>query len=360
MPTRNLKRAARTIEQDAKRWLIRGMLRILGPLPRRDSFTGTLDSMVILAQEKLGDAILLTPLLKNLRRARPQAKIHVVCVSSVYHFFERDPHVDVVYRVKENYPAYFRRIRRQRFDLLFSTKDHSSFTFLYQSRLIGARLRVGIDHPDHEGFFNHLIRRDFHQHMIEKNCSVLDYLGVPYRPEDCRPYLPPEEISAEVSRFVGEMAGKNAVGINLSAGERSREWSFEKWQALLPHLPEPVVVLAMPERYGDKQELERRFPQILQSPRTGNLYEAGQIIRNLRLLISPDTSLIHVASCYNTPVIGLYRTDPVHLARFAPYLVPHRMLVSGSSRIEDIPVEDAIDAVQDILGKKVAPLSNRV
>jgi ADP-heptose:LPS heptosyltransferase len=352
MPSSSLRKKARSIEQGAKRWLIKGMLRILRPLPRQAEFSGPLDSIVILAQEKLGDAILLTPLLKNLRRARPQLKIHLVCVSPVYHFFERDPHVDVVYRVKQNYPAYFKAILAQRFDLLFSTKDHSSFTFLYQTRLIRARQRVGIDHPDHRGFFNHLLQRDLHQHVIEKNCALLDYLGVPYAPEDCRPYVPEENVSEEVRRFIDGMSPGKLLAINLSAGEKSREWPIAKWKQLLSRLHHPLMIFAMPERWTDKQELENSFSQVVASPATKNLYEAGEMIRRLKLLISPDTSLIHLASCYGTPVAGMYRADPVHLQRFAPYRVPHRLLVSPTSRVEDIPVEEAAAAIDDLLGQR--------
>lgn len=325
------------------------MLLFFGKLEARKKFDGELRSVVILAQEKIGDAILLTPLFKMLRRTLPRVKISVVVFSPIASFFERDPNVDVVYRVKENYLAYFRTILKQKFDLLFCPKDHPSFTFLYQSRLIPARHRVGIYHPYHEGYFHHQIRLDFHQHVIEKNCALLAYLGISYSPADCRPYLPEEEVSPAVRDFVSQISGKFVVGINLCAGEKDREWSLSRWEEFLRQMKQPTVVFSTPDRESDKRRLEESFPFVLKSPQTGSIYEAGQIIRHLKLLVSPDTSLIHVASCYDTPVVGLYRSFSIHLDRFYPYLVPNRIIVSPTHRIEDIPVEQVVQAVEEML-----------
>jgi heptosyltransferase-3 len=66
----------------------------------------------------------------------------------------------------------------------------------------------------------------------------------------------------------------------------------------------------------------------------------GVIIKQLDLLISPDTSLIHVASCFNVKVVGLYKSNVIHIERFYPYLVEHRTCISTTEFVDDIPVED--------------------
>ena len=337
------------IKRKAKRLLIKVMLRLIGRVEQKEEFDGSLESVVILAQEKFGDAILLTPLLKNLRRALPDTKIHIVTVTNVYRLFEQDPNVDEVIGVKQNYLSLLKKLRNQSYDLLFNTKDHPSFTFLCLSRFIRARHRVGVDHPLHRGFFNHLVNLNFHQHVIEKNCSLLDYLGIEYSKGDCRPYLPGESVSEEVKAFVSEISGKELVGVNLSAGEKDRQWPVEKWVKLLNQIELPVMVFSAPAQEQDKHKLEEMFDFAVKSPTTRSIYEAGQIIRHLDLLISPDTSLIHVASCYATSVVGLYRADTDHIMRFYPYLTANRRVLSSTKRVEDISVEDVAAAVQEIL-----------
>jgi ADP-heptose:LPS heptosyltransferase len=304
--------------------------------------------MVVLAQEKLGDAILLTPLFRNLRRALPDLTIDVVTYGLNHEFFERDPGVSLVLRGKRDYVRYFRTLKSRRYDLLFSTKDHPSFTFLYQARIIPARFRVGILHPMHHGFFHHLIPVDFHRHVIEKNCSLLGFLGIKTRDQDLRPSLPEGPVRPPVRAFAETLVGRNAAGVNLSAGGAEREWPVEKWETLVGRTAGPVVVFAMPDRAMEKRRLESRFGNVVPSPDTESIFEAGEMIRHLRLLVSPDTAFVHVASCFGVPVAGLYRSDIVHRERFYPYGVPYRLAVSPTGRVADIPVEDVQNAMDGL------------
>jgi ADP-heptose:LPS heptosyltransferase len=328
---------------------IKGMLRLFGPLSEEDRFEGPIRSIVIIAQEKIGDAILLTPLIGNLRRALPLTEIHVVSTGPNSHFFKRDPNVDVVYKLKPGYLPCFKRVRERVFDLLFSPKDHPSFTSLFLSRTIRARYRVGMDHPYHRGFFNHLIKAEFLSHVVDKNCMLLDFLGIPYSEQQRRPYMPRDEVSKEVRSFAYEIDGKEPIALNLSAGDRKREWPLDKWIDLTAGLGGPVLVFATRDRIHDKRMLEEMFGQVVTSPVTRSIYEAGEIVRRLGLLISPDTALIHVASCYRVPVVGLYQADPNQVRRFYPYGIPSRCLLSKTDLVRDISVTDVLEAVRDMM-----------
>lgn len=349
---REIINSVKIIRSKAKRLLIKLMLLILRPVKSKEKFEGPLESIIIIAQEKIGDAILLTPLLKNLKRLFPKIEIHIVAVSPIFPFFENDPNVDIVHKVKQNYWAYFKSIRKKKFDILFSSKDHPSFTFLYQSRIIPARYRIGIFHPYHKGFFHHLIRLDFYQHIIEKNIAIFKFLDISITQEECRPYLPEGNISEEIKSFASKISKLKCIGINLSAGEKDREWSLQKWMEFLKEIDENVIIFATQDRTEDKQKLENLFEHVINSPATKSIFEAGHILQHLKLLISPDTALIHIASCFNISVVGLYRAQVEHVTRFYPYLIPNKTIVSSTRRIEDISVSQVVEAVKLMTDKK--------
>ena len=332
-----------------KRTLVRAVLAMRGSVPERPVFEGPLRSIAILAQEKLGDAILLTPLIRNLRRAHPDLEIHVVTFSHVHTFFEMDPDVTAVHRANGRSAAVRRAFQSRTFDLVFNTKDHFSYTFVTQSRRIKARYRVGIAHPQHRGFYQALLPLDFYMHVVEKHCALLDYLQIPYTREEMRPSLPPAPVSEPVAEFALCIAERRPVGINLSAGAQQREWPLEHWMKLVDTIRKPIVVFAMPERFDDKRRIESAFDHVIPSPETPTIFDAARLVAHLSLLISPDTSLVHVASCCNTPVAGLYRNDPVHTRRFYPFLVAHKMVISETNQIIDIVPADVIQAVCDMI-----------
>ncbi len=331
----------------AKRALARLVLQLAGPCAPVASPPGPIRTILVLSQEKLGDAMLLLPLFGLLKRGLPGVRIVVVIYGPAGACYRFNPHINLVLHGKRNYLALFRQVNRLGVDLLYSPKDHASFTFLYQSRLLAARWRVGLDHPRHHGYFHHVISIDFHTHIALKNCALLDLLGIAYDKEECRPMLPGGPVSPEVAAFAPTIPPQT-IGINLSAGERRREWPVERWITLVSRLDVPAVVFGMPDRVADRKRIETACPQVISSPQTDSIDDVGEILRRLTLVVTPDTSLLHAASAVQTPVVGLYRSDPVHVERFGPFRVPNRQVLSATDLVADIPLEAVLAAVRDL------------
>ncbi|MCF8384104.1 MAG: glycosyltransferase family 9 protein [Chlorobium sp.] len=311
-------------------------------------YTGTVNSVIILAQEKYGDAILLTPLLRLLKRHFPDSTVHVVTFSrATYSFFQSDRNIDILHLARGNAWPYYRHLLSRRFDILFNTKDHPSTSFLFQSLLVRARYKVGIDCDYHRGIYDYLVDLDFHTPVALKNCGLLDILGKSVHPYECRPYLPEKPVSETVQAFLKSMQERTCTGINISAGGPTRYWTEENWKKLADAFPGiTFVVFSAPCDREKKNRLERQCPNVMPSPETANLYEAGLIVGKLKLLVTPDTALVHVAACVNTPVLGLYGTAPQDQSRFMPFLVKHKVVVSPTALVKEISADKVIAALQ--------------
>ena len=316
---------------------------------RKGSYNGPRNSLVILAQEKFGDAILLTPLLKNLKTLFPGNSVTVITFSkAVFGFFQSDPHVDAIYYTKGNPVRYISSVLFQKFDILFNTKDHPSTNFLLQSLLVPARCKIGIQNKYHTGIYDYLVKADFHAPIALKNCGLLELLGADIRTEQCRPYIPPMTVSESVSSFVASMKKHTFTGINISAGLPTRQWTEKNWRQLVGAFPgEMFIVLSAPGDIEQKKSIEKQCGNVFPSPETKNLHEANLILEKLKLLVTPDTAMVHVASCANTPVIGLYGQAPQDQSRFAPFLIDYRMVISATSLVRDIEPEKVIDALRE-------------
>lgn len=317
-------------------------------------YRGSLNSVVILASERYGDVILLTPLIKNLRTAFPGISIHIIAFKkSIYEFLRYDPHITKVYYAKGAYITYAKDVLFRKFDLLFNPKDAPSFNFLLQSVLISARFKTGHRHDLHAGLYDYLISTDYNSHVSQRNCALLQLLEVPLTKADCLPYLPPMPVSQELHDFAHQLDSCSIAGINISASTGDKYWHSEKWSELLDAFgDQKFVVLSAPKDIGIKKKLEQEHDNVLFSPGTKNLFEAGEIIKRLKVLVSPDTSLVHVASCYNTSLIGLYR-NRVDSSRFRPLSETYDIILSPTERVADIAVEDVRKSVEVILAKCV-------
>lgn len=334
------------------RQLFASVIRLLS-FSRRGRVPEKLRSIAILTPECFGDCILLTALLRQLRDAVPDLSIHLVTFrKSTTSFFADDPHVSSVFYVKSGFPAWIRYCMTHRFDVLFSPKDSLSVNFLLQSYLLRATFKVAHRNEFYEGIFDRLIDMDYFSHVVLRNGALLKLLNLPLSEGSMlgKPYLPPMPVSAEVEAFCGKIGTQQLVGVNLSAGSRSKQLDRAKWRALIESFPEErFMIFSAPDDRQEKEILERLLSNVEPSPPTANLGEVGAILKGLKFLVSPDTSLVHVAACYDLPVVVLYRNIRNDIERFSPLSSRREMVVSPDCFTDALSGESVIAGVQRMI-----------
>lgn len=307
-------------------------------------------SIVILAQERFGDLIVMTPLLKLLRQNYPDTELVVLGVTDIIYFLKNDPHPNVLINIKRCDKSIRKKLLARQYDLLYNTKDHPSFTFQKLTIQIRAKHKVGIFHRKQSGIFNHMIELPDALPTVEKNAALLAYLGIRISKDDLRPYLPQDETAPEILDFVKNTPKKELIGINLSASNRTKEWGMERWREFLARTEEPMIILSSPEHVENKKQLESEFKHVVACPATPTIHDVGVLVEHIKLLVTPDTSLVHVAACFNTPVVALYRNER-DMKKFPPLSEVNRVHITPTAVIDDIPVKDVLESFQAVLAE---------
>lgn len=318
-------------------------------------------NIVILARECYGDCILLTPLIGSLRKEYPNLSIYVVAFSQIiFNFFSADPNVTAVYHAKRKMYRYIKGILFKKFDLLFNPKDHPSTHFLIQSVLIRANQKVGHFNPHHEGLFDQLISMEPDTHESLKNLALLDLLGTKRAVPPHKPYVPAMPLSAETSAFLKTLTQGKNIGINISTGHAGGHRTLQQWSELIQTFPDQeFIIFSSPHDIEEKKQLEQSNSNVIPSPSTRNLYEVGEIVKKLKLLITPDTSLVHIAACSDTPLIALYRKYLADRTQFGPLSTLQKVLVSQTPEVIDIEPAEVSVALEQMLQILVSRANER-
>jgi ADP-heptose:LPS heptosyltransferase len=297
-----------------------------------------IESVVVLIPELFGDTILTTPLLRSLRSAFPGVEITVVGTGPGVSLLAHDPSVHRAINIKRASAEERAGLFRKHFDVLLSTKDHPSFTNLRLVRRIGAAYRIGFDHRGHQGFFDCLVERPEQMPVWEKTPGLVEPLhGAPE--QSPRPYLPEGPVSASVREFVDtHLSNGSTIAVNISASKPEKRWPTNRWRDLLSGITRPIVLLAAPEHASDRDRLEAELAGVLPSPDTESLFDVGHIVRHAAALLSTDTATVHVASCFDTPVVALYR-NPRDLAKFPPLSSHNQVLLALDDDLSSIGLD---------------------
>jgi ADP-heptose:LPS heptosyltransferase len=80
-----------------------------------------------------------------------------------------------------------------------------------------------------------------------------------------------------------------------------------------------------------------------------SILEAGPIIQNSNLLISPDTAMIHIADAVGTPMVGLFSGDYRNVRRYRPYWVKYKILQSSTLSIQGIEPNEVFNAFEELM-----------
>ncbi len=307
--------------------------------------------VVVLRPDEIGDVVLTTAFLRELRLVLPSAHITLVVKPEVRDLVELCPYVNAVKTYDVSGPKWARPfalpLRALRMasaerragapDLVLLPRwdaDQSYATFL--GFWTGARYRVG--HAERVTGYKHTINRGFDRllthalddrrvlHEVEQTMGIIRLLG--REPADDRLELwtgPADDAFA--ARFLGEhgvAAGDAVVALSPGAGHsRLKQWPVQHFRELAGTLLDDGVatrVLVV----GSKQdgELARRIAdglggRVIDAAGKATLRQTAALLRRCRLFVGNDTGPMHMAAAVGVPVVALF--GPSDHRRYSPW-----------------------------------------
>ena len=139
------------------------------------------------------------------------------------------------------------------------------------------------------------------------------------------------------------------VLVNLSVGHPERWWPPERYVPVLRRVRERVpnaaiMLVGMPNELATAAELAK---PIGASVVPLSLHEVIAAVATADLLISPDTSVTHAASAFETTTLCLQRKDT---GQWSPYKTHGRVVFSDDpKRVAPLPPERVVAALDSLI-----------
>jgi heptosyltransferase-3 len=307
------------------------------------------ENICILGQEKLGDAILLIPLLKSLKQTFTGIHITVIASHRNYPLLNALPWIDELVILPKKPIAFLKLLKNRTFDLLYNPKDHPSRTYLLLMVYIQSRCKVGYRHIL-SGKFYHKSLPLRSTSIIEQNMGLLSLYGVDEIPTVLPTDLPVEK-AVESDAFFASLH-RPVIGLNLSAGSRLREWTMENWESLIRQIrPDQATffLTGLPDKFDFMKHLCDKYQHVTARFSIQNLLQLNACIRNLDCLITPDTSVFHLGQLNGIQTIGLFQNKPANLKKFYRETHNCRLIKSADIDVASIPIESVVNEIRSVL-----------
>ncbi|MEW6049454.1 MAG: glycosyltransferase family 9 protein [Candidatus Zixiibacteriota bacterium] len=320
----------------------RAAFAMLRPLLKKGRNIGAVDparisKVLFIRKDRIGDAVCSLPVLEALKSHLSHLSLGMFCSPRNHEVFRDDPRLDDVFLYRKRFWRDFSeiwRIRRMKYDVVIDLICDDSVTSLFLSQLCSAHgVRIGAGKARFRQFYDlaYEFAPDADEHIIDVHLKMLAAFGL--EPRSLNPHVPIHESKSareKVDRFFAGLPplSENGfrIGYNLSVGKPERVWALENSRQLVARIVERhpssqlVFICTSADRHRAESIMNDVSGSLFLLPDRMNMMEVSSLVSRLDLLITPDTSLVHVARSWNVPVVGTYpKWDARRLGQWRPY-----------------------------------------
>src|SRR5512133_34845 len=305
--------------------------------------------ILIISLAGIGDTILATPLIRELRAGYPDARIDAfVLWSGSRDVLQGNPHINAVYQrnllkqPKMEALRFLLPLHAQGYDISINTHPQSRTHYRLIARIVGAKTRISHTYESF-GFVDHfLVNRtlpqDYEKHSVENNLELLRILNKQTSAPNhfLELFLSPSD-NEWAAKFLAahRIENRRVLGIHSGSGGTKnlalKRWPLENYIQLLQLLKvsSPDISVLLFGGADEEAELERVIRETGWSnvirARTGTLQQAGALMRRCSAVLSVDTALMHVGAAVQAPHQVVIEAPTLNKTNL-PYKNPYRLV----------------------------------
>ena len=282
-----------------------------------ESQRSSINKILVIKVRGLGDAVLATPVLQNLKTLMPNTSISILTFNFCKPLFENNPNVKEIYGLSEKPEAselktLANSLSANDFDLIINLHARNLSTKLAKN--IKARWRIGRSYFLREKFSDVLIGSDHEpdKSSIERDLDCIRAIGLD--PVEKQPELfVTDEESKWANEYLAEQnldRSKKLIMIHPAVTQYYRHWGLEKFTQLSRNLIDEghqVMGIFSPMEQSIADLLIEKVKDIYVY--VGPLRPSMALIQQADLMIDNDSGPAHVSQALKVPTMVLVGPD---------------------------------------------------
>ena len=311
--------------------------------------------------------VITTPVFRELKREYPEINISVLASKVNQAILHNNPYVDKVYINYKN--NLFRdlptllKLRNKKYDVCIEF-DHSVIPHsIARLRIIKPKIiisvvkegRYGVKGSE-LGLYDYFTEKSKDAHFQDIWLNTLSPFGVTPKSKQYDLFCTDQQKRKAID-FLLQFQKKIIIGINLEGAVKGKKITSDKLEEIchgIHHINKDVqiILLSSPKMYKNIVRLSQKMslPYVVPSYKTASVLDVAALIQKLQLIITPDTSIVHIASAFNVPIVSIHEKNNDSYRLFAPKS-PHSKTVFSefSGRLDGYNIDNIIRDSMDLL-----------
>ena len=263
---------------------------------------------------KIGDMVVNSLMFREIKKVYPNIKIGVVARGAAIDIIKDNPNVNKIYEYykdRKKIKDLALKIKEEKYDLLIDFSEMLRVNQMMLINLCGARINIGLDRKDWKLFDLSIESgKDFKwtEHITKRYLAYLIKLGLKKENIDISYdiYLKNEK---KYGIFFNKIKENKKLILNPYGASKHKSFSIETLENIINYLKDKdiaIILVYFGDKYKELELLEKKYKYVYILEKIESILDTAILIKKSDYVISPDTSIVHIASAFNKKMITVY------------------------------------------------------
>ena len=263
---------------------------------------------------KIGDMVVNSLMFREIKKVYPNIKIGVVARGAAIDIIKDNPNVDKIYEYhkdRKKIKDLALMIKEEKYDLLIDFSEMLRVNQMMLINLCRARFNIGLDRKEWKLFDLSIESgKDFKwtEHITNRYLAYLVRLGLKRENIDISYdiYLKEEK---KYKDFFNKIKESKKLILNPYGASKHKSFSVETLEKIINYLQDKdiaIILVYFGGKYKELEFLEKKYSNVYIPKNIASILDTTLLISASNYVVSPDTSIVHIASALNKKILTVY------------------------------------------------------
>ena len=343
------------------------LLKLLTKKNNKPLDLGKVKKVLVLKYDRIGDMLATTPIFRELKLAYPDIDISVIASNANQSVIRYNPYIkDIFINNKDNLISDLRTLfflRKKRFDVCIELEHSVVYHAILRLRIINPKVVFSIHKDGRYGTRgSELELYKFHTLKNKKDnfgkiwLQTLTFFGINPVSEKYDLFLSKYE-REKAQEFLSHFDKELKIGVNLEGSFQEKQIQLKELRQICKGIHKgyqniKIIILASPNQ---KQKIDHLLVELgldFVIPSYFSILDVSALIQQLDLIITPDTSIVHIASAFNKPIVTIHENNLDSYRLWGPTSTMNKTIFAKSEHgLFDYSVDDIVSSSLEMISK---------
>ena len=342
-------------------------LKIFGSKKSADFDIKNAKKVLFFRYDRIGDMVITTSVFRELKLAFPDIEITVLASKINQEVLINNPYVNHIVTNHKNH--FFLDLlsllilRKKKFDVCIEF-DHSVVPHaIIRLRVINPKKVISIKKDGRYGvdgkelsLYDIYAKKPKNGHFRDIWLGVLKPFNITPKSNEYDLFVN-DQLRNQAKNFTKQYYSNFLVGINLEGSVKGKKIKFPELLKICKGLNKldtniQIIILSAPNNFHETslnvQKMALNFVEM--SYMTNKILSVAALISQLDLIITPDTSIVHIASAFNKPIVTIHEDNRDSYELFAPTSNLSRTVFSKSkNNLDDFSLNALLSDCSELI-----------